>query len=75
MLIVAGSTWGLASKSKARSDLSRGKVHPTESVASSYIKARDLVRNHERHGQSLERPGVRDALMRPVPVVELLELP
>jgi hypothetical protein len=49
--------------------------HPTESVASSYIKAGDLVRNHERHGQWLERSGVRDALMRPVPVVELLELP
>ena len=49
--------------------------HPTESVASSYVKARDLVRNHERHGQWLKRPGVRDALMRPVPVVELLELP
>ena len=46
-----------------------------ESVASSYIKAGDLVRNHERHGQWLERAGVRDALMRPVPVVELLELP
>ena len=49
--------------------------HPTESVASSYIKAGDLVRNHERHGQWLERPGVRDALMRPVPVVEVLEFP
>ncbi len=48
--------------------------HPTESVAS-YIKAGDLVRNHERHGQWLERSGVRDALMRPVPVVEVLELP
>jgi len=49
--------------------------HPTESVASSYIKAGDLVRNHERDGQWLERAGVRDALMRPVPVVEKLELP
>ena len=49
--------------------------HPTDSVASSYIKARDLVRNHERHVQRLERPGVRDALMRPVPVVEVLEFP
>jgi hypothetical protein len=38
--------------------------HPTESVASSYIKAGGLVRNHERHGQWLERSGVRDALMR-----------
>jgi hypothetical protein len=48
--------------------------HRTDSVAS-YIKAGDLVRNHDRRGQWLERPGVRDALMRPVPVVELLELP
>jgi hypothetical protein len=49
--------------------------HPTESVASSYIKAGDLIRNHERHGQWLERSGVRDALMRPVPVAELPGLP
>ena len=49
--------------------------HSTESVASLYVKARDLVRSDERHGQWLERPGVRDALMRPVPVVELLGLP
>ena len=49
--------------------------HPAESVVSSYVKAGDLVRNHERHGQWLERPGVRDALMRPVPVAQLLELP
>jgi hypothetical protein len=49
--------------------------HSTEPVASSYGKAGDLARNHQRHGQWLERAGVRDALMRPVPVVELLELP
>ena len=49
--------------------------HPTEPVVSSYVKARDLVRRHQRRGQWLERAGVRDALMRPVPVVELLELP
>jgi hypothetical protein len=49
--------------------------HPTEPVASSYMVAGDLVRSHQRHGQWLERAGVRDALMRPVPVVELLELP
>ena len=49
--------------------------HSTEPVASSYIKAGDLARGHERHGQWLERTGVGDALMRPVPVVELLELP
>jgi len=49
--------------------------HPTESVASLYVKARDLVRSYQRHGQWLERAGIRDALMRPVPVVELPELP
>ena len=49
--------------------------HSTESVASSYIKAGDLTRAHERPGQWLERTGVGDALMRAVPVVELLELP
>jgi len=46
-----------------------------ESVASSYVKAGDLVRSRERYGQWLERAVVRHALMRPVPVVELLELP
>jgi hypothetical protein len=49
--------------------------HSTEPVASSYVKARDLARARERRGQWLERAGVGDALMRPVPVVELLELP
>jgi|GEM_PF-6388871 len=49
--------------------------HSAESVASSYVKAGELVRGYEWHGQWLERAGVRDALMRPVPVVELLELP
>jgi hypothetical protein len=49
--------------------------YPAESVASSYVKAGDLVRSHERRGQWLERAGVRDALMRPVPVAGLLELP
>ena len=34
-----------------------------------------LVTGDERHGQRLERAGVHDALMRPVPAVELLELP
>ena len=48
--------------------------HSTEPVAASYIKAGDLARS-QRHGQWLERTGVGDALMRPVPVVELLELP
>ena len=49
--------------------------HPTEPVASSNVKAGDLARNHERHGQWLERAGVRDALMRPVPVAGLPGLP
>ena len=49
--------------------------HSTEPVVSSYIEAGDLARAHERRGQWLERAGVGDALMRPVPVVELLELP
>ncbi len=49
--------------------------HSTEPVASSDVKAGDLARAHERHGQWLERPGVGDALMRPVPVAGLLELP
>lgn len=49
--------------------------HPTESVASLNVKAGDLGRRHERHWQWLERAGVRDALVRPVRVVELLELP
>jgi hypothetical protein len=49
--------------------------YSTESVASSYVQAGVLVRSRERHGQWLERAGVRDALMRPVPVARLLELP
>ena len=48
--------------------------HSAQSVAPSYVKAGELVRSRERHGQWLERAGVRDALVRPVPVVELLEL-
>jgi len=34
----------------------------------------DLVRIGDRRGQWIERAGVRDALVRPVPVVEILEL-
>lgn len=49
--------------------------HPAEPVASSYVKARDSFGSCQRLGQWLERAGVRDALMRPVPVVEVLELP
>jgi hypothetical protein len=39
------------------------------------VKAGDLGRSGERYGQLLERAGVRDALMRSVRVVEVLELP
>ncbi len=42
--------------------------HSTEPVASLYVKAGDLATGHERHGQWLERAGVRDALMRPMRV-------
>jgi hypothetical protein len=49
--------------------------HSAQSVAPSYVKAGELVRNCQRPGQWLERAGVRDTLMWPVPVVELLELP
>jgi len=49
--------------------------HAAESVASSYVKAGDLVSHCPLCGQWLERAGVRDALMQPVPVVELLEFP
>jgi len=31
-----------------------------------YVKARDLVRSHQRNGQWLERAGIRYAVMRPV---------
>jgi hypothetical protein len=48
--------------------------HPAESVASPNPKTGDLARSRERYRQWLERSGVRDALVRPVPVVELLEL-
>jgi hypothetical protein len=49
--------------------------YPTESVTSSNVKGGVLIRSRYRHGHWLERAGVRHALMRPVPVVELLELP
>jgi len=49
--------------------------HSAESVATSNVKACDLAGNGQRRGQWLERAGVRDALVRPVPVIELLELP
>ena len=49
--------------------------HSTESVTSSYMKGGVLVRCREYRGQWVERAGVRDALVRAVLVVELLELP
>jgi hypothetical protein len=49
--------------------------YPAELVASLYVKAGDLARAHEWHGQWLERAGVGDARMRPVPVAGLPGLP
>jgi hypothetical protein len=48
--------------------------YPAEPVAASYVKARDLVRR-QWYWQWLERAGVGDALVWPVRVVEVLELP
>jgi hypothetical protein len=44
--------------------------HSAESVVPTYVKACDLVRGCQRLGQWLERAGVGDALVRPVPVVD-----
>jgi hypothetical protein len=49
--------------------------HSTESVTSSYVKGGVLVRCCEYRGQWVERTCVRDALVWPVPVAGLLELP
>ena len=49
--------------------------HTTESVTSRNVEAGDLVRSGQRYGQWLERAGAGDALVWPVPVVELLEFP
>ena len=46
--------------------------HAAESVTSSDVKTGDLVRSCQRHGQWLERAGVGDALVWPVPVAGLL---
>lgn len=46
-----------------------------ESFAFSYVEAGDLLRIGDRHRQRVQRTGVGDALMRPVGVVELFELP
>ena len=48
--------------------------YPAEPVTASYVKACDLV-SRQWYWQWLERAGVRDALVWPVPVVEVLELP
>jgi hypothetical protein len=48
---------------------------PQRPVASWYLKARDLVWSRQRHGKWPERTGVRDAVVRPVPVTELPGLP
>jgi hypothetical protein len=48
--------------------------HSTEPVRRRISRLAILARADERHGQWLEWTGVGDALMRPVPVVELLEL-
>jgi hypothetical protein len=40
-----------------------------EAIASSYVEAGDLLRIGDRRGQRVQRAGVRDALMWPVPVV------
>jgi hypothetical protein len=46
-----------------------------EAVASSYVEAGYHVRIGDRRGQDVQRAGICDALVRPVRVVELLELP
>jgi hypothetical protein len=45
-----------------------------EAITASYVEAGDLLRNGDRWRQRVQRAGVGDALVRPVPVVELLEL-
>jgi hypothetical protein len=46
-----------------------------ESFASAYVEAGDLLGVGDRQRQGVQRPGVGDALMGPVKVVELFELP
>nr|WP_246017337.1 hypothetical protein [Micromonospora pisi] len=45
-----------------------------EAIASSCVEVCDLVWVGDRCGQRVEWSGVRDALVRAVPVVELFEL-
>jgi hypothetical protein len=48
---------------------------PTESITAAYVKACNLCWISDRFGQWPQWPGVGNASMRPVPVVEVLELP
>ncbi len=45
-----------------------------EAIAASYVEAGDLLRIGDRWRQRVQRAGVGNALVRPVSVVELLEL-
>src|ERR1700749_3912961 len=45
-----------------------------EAIASVYVEAAGGSRPGDRWGQREQRPGVRDSLVRPVGIVELLEL-
>jgi hypothetical protein len=45
-----------------------------ESVMAAYVQSRDLVRVGDRFGWRVERPGVRDALVPALAVVETFEL-
>ncbi len=47
---------------------------PAQTLASSYVQARDLPWVDDRRWQRTQRAGVRDALVGPVRVVELFEL-
>jgi hypothetical protein len=49
-------------------------VDATEAIASVYVEAAGGSRPGDRWGQREQRPGVRDSLVRPVGIVELLEL-
>ncbi len=46
-----------------------------EAIVPSYVEVGDLARIGDRCGQRVEWPGLRDALVGPMSVVELLELP
>ncbi|MFJ1847457.1 hypothetical protein [Streptomyces sp. NPDC088146] len=44
-----------------------------EAIAAADVEAGDLVRIGDRRGQWMQWAGIRDALMRPMGVVELFE--